>query len=158
KLNPNFSAGDNFGAAVAMNSDGTIVAVGAPERSIGQTNYCGSVLVYSRTGNTWTYEDALYQHDPAIRHNSDYYGRALAAGGNTVVVGVPWGDMGNLFNCGYIAIWDRTAGPTWTGNGFLYPGDVQGNDHFGSSVAISGDLIAVGSPDATVGGLSANGA
>jgi FG-GAP repeat len=156
------SPGDHLGASVGMNKAGTIMAVAAPYTDVtdlfGTSVNAGEVLVYSRSGSTWTYEFPLHQYDASIRHDNDYYGSSVAADGNNVVVGVPYGDGPGKTDCGYIHIWTRSAGPSWTGVGEIYAPDAQATDYFGSSVAISGNFVAVGSPNATIGGLTGNGA
>ena len=51
--------GDNFGWSVAMNGEGTIVAVGAPGAADGR----GQVLVYERNGNDFEVRNVLFPPD-----------------------------------------------------------------------------------------------
>jgi hypothetical protein len=158
KLDPSFAYGERFGQTVAINDDATLIAVGAPQRTVGGTMNAGSVPVYTRTGNTWSYETALYQDNPSLRHDGDFLGRALSASGTRVLVGVPNGDPGGRTDAGYVEVWTRNPGPAWSMDQLIAPADGQPSDLFGTSVSISGDVLAVGAPYATVNGLANCGA
>lgn len=42
-----------FGDAIAMNTTGTVVIIGAPGKTVNSNNSAGSIYVYRKTGNTW---------------------------------------------------------------------------------------------------------
>ena len=62
--------------------------------------------------------------------------------GDTLVVGAPYKASGQ----GAAYVYTRTAGETWTQTAKLVASDGVGNDAFGYSVAIDGDVIVVGAP------------
>lgn len=79
------AGGANLGQSVSLNSDGTIVAIGAPEAG---DNYNGSVLVYKFNSTTSTW-DQLGQ-----RIDGGYYSRSgrsvsLNSAGTIVAIGGP---------------------------------------------------------------------
>ena len=91
----------------------------------------------------------------------DWFGYSVSASGDTVVVGAPQEDSSSLGvnstpnelaagSSGAAYVFVRTAG-VWTQQAYLKPVAVgpggQAGDHFGWSVAISGDTVVVGAPD-----------
>lgn len=73
---------DLFGWSLALNSDGTRIAVGAP----GNTSNAGAVYLFTRDANVWTQDVKLTNPD----HGSQF-GRvvALSADGSRLIVGTP---------------------------------------------------------------------
>jgi FG-GAP repeat len=91
----------------------------------------------------------------------DWFGYSVAVSGNTVVVGAPQEDSSSLGvnstpnelaagSAGAAYVFTGSGG-VWTQQAYLKPLAVgpggQAGDHFGWSVAISGDTIVVGAPD-----------
>lgn len=86
--------------------------------------------------------------------SSDFFGRSIALDGDTLVVGafgedsIATGVDGNeasnaAANSGAVYVLRRT-GDVWTQEAYLKASNTEAADSFGVSVAISGDLIAVG--------------
>jgi hypothetical protein len=86
----------------------------------------------------------------------DGFGFAVAAQGNTLVVGAPYEDSAaggvdgdqsdnRATNSGAAYVFVR-LGDSWTQQGYLKAESPTAGDHFGTSVAISGDTIVVGAP------------
>jgi hypothetical protein len=80
----------------------------------------------------------------------DFFGGTVALSGDTLVVGASGEASGNgnqsddsATNAGAVYVFRRSGG-TWTQEAYLKASNAQGADFFGTSVAISGDLIAVG--------------
>jgi len=90
----------------------------------------------------------------ATAAEADQFGRSVAVDGNTVVIGV-WGN--DSFGAdtengdGAIEVWTR-SGSVWSLQQRIEPGDLAQHDAFGWSVAISGDTLVVGSPQADASG------
>jgi prepilin-type N-terminal cleavage/methylation domain-containing protein len=80
------AAYDDFGTAVAINAN-TIV-VGAHKDDDKGTD-SGSVYVFVRTGATWAQQAKLTAPDGTA---GDWFGRAVAVDGDTIVVGAPYDD------------------------------------------------------------------
>jgi len=74
--------------------------------------------------------------------SGDLFGHAVAADGDVVVVGA-FSTDGPGNNAGAVYLFDMTTGQQLTK---LQPNDIAAGDRFGSSVAIDGDLIVIGSP------------
>lgn len=83
--------------------------------------------------------------------SNDFFGAAVAADGDTLVVGAFSEDGGTgdpLWNAGAVYVFERNQGgnDAWGQVAKLTAGDPGFGDYFGASVAISGDTIAVGAP------------
>jgi hypothetical protein len=97
-------------------------------------------------------ELSLLDQTTATANSQDWFGRALAADADTLVVGAPGEDSngllsfnGKMSESGAAYTYERGASG-WELSGILkqaYPGM---GDAFGSAVAISGDTIVVGAP------------
>ena len=87
----------------------------------------------------------LLNSNPA---NGDALGYASAISGNTIVVGAP-GAYVNTVECGAAFVFVKPASgwANMTESAKLIPSDCADGDEFGSSVAISGNNVAVGAPD-----------
>ena len=131
---------DFFGYSVAISGDS--VLVGATSLA-GQPNSKGKAYVFTRSGTTWT-EQAILQASDGV--NGDAFGFAVGISGATAVVGARLDDVGATADQGSAYVFTRT-GTTWTQTQQLFGVETtQRNDTFGGSVAINGDLIAVGAP------------
>jgi hypothetical protein len=67
----NGAAGDSFGGAVALSSDGSTLAVGALYDDVNGNADQGSVTVFSRSGKSWVEEKVLTQVNGA---KDDWFG------------------------------------------------------------------------------------
>ena len=150
------STGDTFtpgdaGYQAALDSDGT-------------TN-SGAVTVYRRSGSTWHVE--AFVKAPKVGA-LDWFGSALALSGDgaTLAVGAPLensaatgtfapGDEGyqtaldgeGSLNSGAVTVY-RRSGSAWRVEAFVKAPVAGAGDHFGSTLALSGDgaTLAVGAP------------
>jgi hypothetical protein len=100
----------------------------------------GAVHVYTRSGTVWSFEDRLEALDGS---QGDFFGRALAFDGSTIVVGAFWDDTLAGVDAGSVYVFERT-GTTWTEEAHLFASDGAAGDRFGYSVDVDGDTIAVG--------------
>ena len=127
--------GDSFGAQVAIEGDD--VWVSAPNWVDPTTSDALGKLYRMNSAGvvTGSFSPAI---DPETR-----YGDALAVDGDRVVVGawssdVPWFNAGRV----WIHEWDGVA---WSAHSIV-PTPAVFNGRFGRSVAIEGDVLAVGAP------------
>jgi hypothetical protein len=84
---------------------------------------------------------------------TDAFGFSVAVQGDTLVVGA----LAQSNGAGAAYVYQRT-GDTWNQTAKLVPTDSAIGDSFGQSVAIDGDTIAVGAPEATIGNNVGQGA
>ena len=123
-----------FGTSVATSQKTTVV--GAPEDGNGQAY----VFVADQTVSPWQLQARL----PQSAHTLDF-GASVAVDGDSAIVGAP--AESTFFGTGVVHIFVR-SGTAWSEQRFLFsPTDIHS---FGSSVAISGDIALVGSPNARV--------
>jgi hypothetical protein len=81
-------------------------------------------------------------------NDGDWFGRALAASGNRVVVG-SYAYSGQCENCGTVFVY-RWNGSSWSVEAQIYGSDTADWGQFGMGVAFEGDAIAVGAGTDTV--------
>ena len=162
----NTGAGDNFGASVALNGAGTLLAVGAPYESSSATGVNGSqnndsatlsgaVYLFASTSGSWAQSAYLKSSNTGANDN---FGIAVALGnaGDTLVVGAI-GESSSATGLGgsqtdnskdgvgaaYIF---KLNGSTWAQQTYLKPATAQAAGEFGSTIGLSADTktLAIG--------------
>jgi FG-GAP repeat len=137
------AAYDSFGYSVALSSDGTRVAIGAPSNDE-NGDYSGHVRVYDWTGSLWTQVGSDLDGEAA--YGSFGSSVALSSDGIRVVIGAPRRGGLNGDNYGRVRVYD------WTGSQWMQVGSnldgASAEDRFGWSVALSsnGTRVAIGAP------------
>ncbi|MCY2960022.1 MAG: hypothetical protein NTY35_07635 [Planctomycetota bacterium] len=106
-----------------------------------------TLLPLPRATAQWSSE-VLHHFDPAA--TLEFFGGSLAVDQDSLIVGAANAD-GVVARTGAAYVYVR-AGGTWSQQARLVPGNGITQDSFGSSVAIRGDLVAVGSPHHQPGG------
>ena len=136
------SSGDYSGRSVSLSSDGTIVAIGAPDND-GNGSYSGHVRVYEYSGSSWSQLGADINGEAAGDHSG--YSVSLSSDGTIVAIGAPDND-GNGSNSGHVRVYEY-SGSSWSQLGADIDGDSSG-DYSGRSVSLSSDgtIVAVGAP------------
>jgi FG-GAP repeat len=134
------SKGGYFNLPVAI--DGNTMVVGVSSDDIGNNTNQGSAYIYERDQggtNAWGEVKKLIASDGA---GSDWFGWSVAIRGNTVVIGAPIhnGSQGSA----YLFERDQGGVNTWGEVKKLVASDGAVENHFGSSVAMSGDTVVVG--------------
>src|SRR5204863_299837 len=111
----------------------------------------GAAYVFVRTGSTWAQQAYLKASNPG---QLDGFGGAVALAGDTLAVGATGesssatGVGGNQSNdaantSGAVYVFVRVAG-TWTQQSYLKASNSGRDYEFGSSLALSGDMLLVG--------------
>lgn len=142
---------DYFGNSVAISGD--TVVVGAFLADISANSNQGAVYVFTRSGSVWTQRLRLTASGGAA---SDRFGYAVAISGDTIVVGADQTKIGMNVAQGIAYVFER-RGNDWIQRQKLIADDGTANDLFGSSVAISGETIAIGAVNDNFGGPTKNG-
>ena len=149
-------AGDWFGFSVAISGDTAVI--GALHHD-DPNNDQGSAYVFVRTGGTWSQKAKLTASDGAGGDPAgDQFGFSVAISGDTAVIGALGDDdtlpgffPGGGVDSGSAYVFVKPAGG-WNGSltetAKLRASDVAAGDHFGISVAISGDTVVIGARDA----------
>jgi len=143
-------AEDFFGFSVSISGDYAIV--GAFLEDAGGTD-AGAAYIYKRNGTTWSQQAKLLASDAQA---SDNFGFSVSISGNTAVVGAYKEDAGGS-NAGAAYIFER-SGTTWTEVKKITASDAQADDDFGTSVAIDGTNVIIGSPGEDTKGSGAGAA
>lgn len=156
---------DRFGQSVALNKDGSTLAVGAPDEASDATGVdddedddsaegAGAVYLYARDELGWAREAYVKaSNTDALDHFGDSV--ALSDDGNILAVGAPGessnaagidGDQGNnaLADAGAVYVYARDD-MGWTQQAYVKAQN-PGGDFFGTSVALNADgtTLAVG--------------
>ncbi len=144
----NTQAGAKFGASVSVSGD--LIVVGAPGEETEGLN-SGAAYVFTRSGSAWT-QGALLKGPNT--EAGDKFGEAVAASGNTVIVGAPaesssaTGVGGSQNNNGALlsgAVYVFSgSGTNWPQQAYLKASNTGAGDQFGGAVAMSGETLVVG--------------
>jgi hypothetical protein len=137
-----------FGYSLAIQGD--TICIGAPFSNLGANFYVGNVCVFERTENVWSQTAELWASNPA---SYQFLGLSVALHESTLVAGAPMAS-GVVPAGGAVYLFSRNS-LDWNQVASLQADDAVGGDWFGSSVAIHGDVVAVGSlQDSTFGNQS----
>jgi hypothetical protein len=151
---------DQFGWSVALAGDTLVVgAIGERSNATGvngdqtnnSSNDIGAAYVFTRTGEVWSQEAYVKASNP---HFSDRFGWSVALSGDTLVVGAPFEDSnaigvnGNqtansMIESGAAYVFTRVGG-VWSQEAYLKASNPDAADHFGWSIALSGDTLVAG--------------
>ena len=146
-------ASDRLGISIAISAD--LIVVGAYNEDGGPgdpASDAGAAYIFARDqggADNWGEVKKLTASDAQA---FDWFGRAVAISGDTVVVGARREDGGPgdpIAGAGaaYVYARDEGGADNWGEVKKLTAGVSQANDNFGWSVAINGDSIAVGAPN-----------
>jgi hypothetical protein len=125
-----------LGISVALEGDRLVT--GAPGTDdLGAAS--GSAFVFERSGSTWTLQPRLLASDGAA---GDALGNAVSISGDTVVVGA-FMDSDAGVGSGSASVFTHD-GVDWSQQAKLTSPSSDASDNFGTSVAVSGDLVLVG--------------
>jgi RHS repeat-associated protein len=127
---------DYFGYSVSISGDYAIV--GAYGDDDGGSS-SGAAYVFKREGTDWIEQAKLMASDAAA---SDYFGRAVAIGGDYAVVGA-YRDDDRGTDSGSAYVFKRES-TDWFEQAKLTASDGAAGDYFGWSVSISGDYVVTG--------------
>jgi hypothetical protein len=147
------AAYDESGTSVSLSSDGSIVAIGAPNNNNGNGTATGHVRVYKLIGSTWTKQGGDINGEAA----NDNSGRSvsLSEDGLTIAIGAPNNNNGNESDAGHVRVY-KYANGSWTKQGGDIIGEAAG-DHSGTNVSLSSDgsIVAIGAPNNDGNGTNA---
>jgi IPT/TIG domain/FG-GAP repeat len=134
----------HFGRSVALSGDGSLALIGAP----GEDEFAGAAWTFTRNGSIWTRQANEVTEQGAKA--GDHFGKsvALSADGSTALIGALEAEEGLGSASPFVT---SPEGLIAQGTKFVGP---AGEQHFGASVALSGDgnLALVGAPRATASG------
>ncbi|MCR9145104.1 MAG: FG-GAP repeat protein [bacterium] len=150
---------DTFGVDVALRGD--LLAVSATEEASDATGIngdqsdnsaasAGAVYVFQRSGSTWTQEAYVKSSNT---QGGDEFGSSLAVGNESLVVGAVVEDSGasgidgnqadNSANGAGAAYLFRRNDGQWSQSAYIKASNTGMGDQFGTSIAMSGDGMAI---------------
>lgn len=87
---------------------------------------------------------------PAEAVANEHLGFSVAASGDNVAVGAKDSNRSQFLQSGAVIVFERDKAGAWPQSAVLIPSDAQAGDNFGFSIALSGNVLAVGAPFSTV--------
>ena len=143
---------DAFGTSVALSSDGTILAVGAP-RNDGTATDSGSARVYQYSNSSWTQLGSDINGEAL----DDVFGTSvsLSSDGTILAVGSPWNTNSNGTRAGSVRVYQYSSG-SWTQIGSDLNAETS-SDALGHSVSLSSDgtILAASAYNSSGGNINA---
>jgi FG-GAP repeat protein len=134
-----------FGDSVSVSS--AAIAVGAPYETDSRAVDAGHAYLFDPATGSLLHTLA----SPAAQSYA-FFGQSVAVDGNTAVVGAP--SQPSSISKGAVYVFDIPSGAV---TGVLASPSAARGAQFGTSVAINGNVIAAGSPGASIGGLNYEG-
>lgn len=133
---------DSFGTPISLSEE--YFVVGVPFADPTGSSNAGEVYIYERYSHgRWTVSERL---DEAIQPQaSANFGYSVDSHANTIVVGEPKRDISGDADIGQVHVFTR-FNDAWTLEQTVVHDNKLANDEFGTSVAIYGDILAVGAP------------
>lgn len=164
---------DEFGYSVSVSGNTVVVgaigessnAKGVNGNQVNNLGYeAGAAYVFVRNGATWSQQAYLKASNTG---QYDRFGWSTAISGDTIVVGALYEDSnatqinGNQTNnlaenAGAAYVFVRN-GTTWSQQAYLKASNAEEYDHFGVTVAVSGDTIIIGARGEDSGATGVNG-
>jgi FG-GAP repeat len=141
RTDPQPLAGAAMGFALAQDSNGSAL-IGVP-RATSNNNLQQGVVLFSASPAFLPVSRAI---DLGQGLENAYFGFAMSADADTLLVGAPFESVGGEISKGAAYLYRRVgAGPYQFEQRFLAP-DGGANDGFGYAVAIKGDSLLIGAP------------
>ncbi|MBI5363776.1 MAG: FG-GAP repeat protein [Planctomycetes bacterium] len=169
----NTGVDDGFGYAVAVSGDTIVVGAWNEDSSAAGVNgnqsdnsvsNAGAAYVFVRNGTTWSQQAYLKASNPDV---GDEFGYPVGISGDTIVVGARLessdatgvngaqnNNNASLSGAAYVFV---RNGTTWSQQAYLKASNSEANDVFGSTVAISGDTVVVGTASERSNATGVNG-
>lgn len=162
---------DKFGATLALLGD--TLAVGATDEDSNtsgidpQSNEMafesGATYVFTRAGTTWSQQAFIKASNAA---GGDLFGSSVALGVDILAVGARLEDGGSVgingnqddnsfIDSGAVYVFVRTNG-TWSQEAYIKASNTDTYDYFGSSIALSGNMLAIGAFGESASGVGLN--
>lgn len=131
---------DHYGWGLALSSDGSVMAVGAPDNDANGTN-SGEVKVFSWSGSAWVQRGADIPGEAA----EDWSGRdiSLSSDGSVLAIGASYNDAGGA-NSGHVRVY-AWSGSAWVQRGSDIDGQAAGDrGGLGMTMSADGSVVAIG--------------
>ena len=140
------SAANNFGGDGLAMDQGRL-AVGARDAMVSDQSNAGAVYLFEVNGTSPTQLARITASDATA---GDNFGISVDLSGNLLAIGAKAADAGNLSNTGAAYLFRLEANGSVTELGKMTHNNGQQNDQFGTTIAISSNFVAVGTPQDSV--------
>lgn len=141
-------AGNDFGYSLALSGDTALIGAWSED------DQKGAAYFYTRSGGTWIESQRIA---PAEQRLNDEFGIPVALDGDTAAVTARGYDLSHHSAAGAVFVYNLTGGSWVQSQLLIAPGPPSGT-YFGIALALKGDYLVVGTPDATVNGNRSQGA
>jgi hypothetical protein len=131
----------HFGAA--LSSEGSRLLVGAPGEDSPAAPGTGAVSLFQGSASGWQFDAVLAAENLT---SGDRFGYSVAIEGDTAVVGAPGRDQLG-WNSGGVFVFTKTP-QGWVAGQELLPQAGSGGSRFGHSLALLGNTLVIGAPEA----------
>ena len=139
RFRPMYGEPSFFGKALAM--DGDFAIIGAPGKSF-QPTLPGFAYMYEYDGVQWNLHNRFEAADGMV---GDYFGCSVAMCGSVAAIGASLDNNENGDAAGAVYVYCLIDG-VWCEQTKLLASDGSPHDNFGSSVAVSNDVIIASAP------------
>lgn len=142
---PDREANDEFGFDVEISGSDLFVSARWEDHDANQSNSltnAGSVYHFVLSSGQWVFHQKIVASDRAPNCE---FGSSISIEGSVLAVGARFAQVGSNVSQGASYVFAKSSG-TWIEQAKLVANDGQANDQFGTSVGISQNRIAVGSP------------
>ena len=142
-----------FGTSLSVS--GNVLVVGTPSGT-GTPAPGGKASIFEFLNGAWVRTESLA---PASPQNQDYFGGATAIDPieSRVFVSAVLDNTGLTVDHGSVSVYEK-SGANWVATATINSAPIAANAHFGSSLAVDGNRLAVGAQNETHGGVTAAGA
>lgn len=152
-LSSSLAVQSNASFGTALDLDGDWLAVGDPNGFDPVLGDGGAVHLYERTPGGWVLRQVLFHPTVGVQFLTSF-GTSLDLDGDLLAVGAPFATVATplpVFETGVVFLFQRSLAG-WTLLQTIAPPSPSSTAHFGRSVALDGDLLAIGSPAEPAGG------
>jgi len=129
-----------LGASVSLSGNTAILGARGDDHAGLST---GSAYVFTESAGSWSQEAKLTASDASL---ADFFGTDVSISESTALVGA-LGDDDLGSSSGSVYVFSRVEG-VWVETDKWTASDGEASDHFGEAVVISGEVAAIGAPEA----------
>ncbi len=128
-------------SGLAIDISGDTAVVSGTFDDLPGVSHAGQAHVFVENAGVWTLQQSLSAADPTV---DSFFGISVAVSGDTIAVGCPhcFDDSGTP-DVGAVYVFTRT-GTTWTQQAKLFEDEGGPLKSYGYSLALAGDMLAVG--------------
>lgn len=132
---------DAFGVAAAGAED--LLLIGAARQDSSDGEFAGAVYVFTEQNGEWQQSRKLVADDAGAH---DIFGFDISLGNDMAAIGAPYASTSDGGRSGAAYLFEHT-GSDWAQISKLAADESEQGDNFGTTVALSGDVLIAGAPN-----------